>query len=116
MSEFPFSTENILEQCGGNAATAIIVLDEFLNQAPADEAEMLAGLNNNTLITTSKAAHKLKGTAGVLGAEKLHAICAALEIAAKEERTEDAKKLFADLQTESKRCVEYVPIAQQKLK
>ncbi|MDR1289964.1 MAG: Hpt domain-containing protein [Planctomycetaceae bacterium] len=115
MSEFPFSVENILEQCGGSAGTSVIVLGEFLNQVPVDEAEMQDGFNNNTLITTSKAAHRLKGTAGVLGAEKLHALCAALEVAAKEERAEDAKKIFDDLKIESKRCIDYVPTAKQKL-
>ncbi|MDR1478921.1 MAG: Hpt domain-containing protein [Planctomycetaceae bacterium] len=115
MSEFPLSVENILEQCGGSAGTSVIVLDEFLNQVPVDEAEMQDGFNSNTLITTSKAAHRLKGTAGVLGADKLHALCAALEIAAKEGHAEEAKKIFADLQVESKRCIDYVPAAKQKL-
>ncbi|MDR2346324.1 MAG: Hpt domain-containing protein [Planctomycetaceae bacterium] len=115
MSEFPFSVESILEQCGGNAAVALEVLKELMNQVPADETEMQSGFDSNTLITTSKAAHRLKGTAGVLGADKLHALCAALEIAAKEERFDDAKKIFDELKTESKRCIDYVPIVQQKL-
>jgi HPt (histidine-containing phosphotransfer) domain-containing protein len=116
MSDFPFSVENILEQCGGNAAIAATVLDEFLNQVPTDEAEMLDGFNQNTLITTSKAAHRLKGTAGVLGADKLHPLCAALEVAAKENRVNDAKKLFDELKAEAKRCIDFVPTAKQKLK
>jgi HPt (histidine-containing phosphotransfer) domain-containing protein len=116
MSDFPFSVENTLEQCGGNADVAATVLDEFLNQVPADVAEMQDGFNQNSLITTSKAAHRLKGTAGVLGADKLHPLCAALEIAAKENRANDAKKLFDELKTEAKRCVDYVPAAKQKMK
>ncbi|MDR2644315.1 MAG: Hpt domain-containing protein [Planctomycetaceae bacterium] len=115
MNEFPFSLENILEQCGGSASTALLVLNEFLSQVSSDEAEMQNGLDTNVLIKTSKAAHRLKGTAGVLGAEKLHALCAALEIAAKEDRATDTIKIFADLQAESKRCIDYVPTVQQKL-
>ncbi|MDR1484266.1 MAG: Hpt domain-containing protein [Planctomycetaceae bacterium] len=115
MSDFPFSLENVLEQCGGSTVTVVSVLNEFLNQVPTDEAEMLDGFNTNTLITTSKAAHRLKGTAGVLGADKLHTLCAALEIAAKENRAEDAKKIFADLQAETKKCISYVPDALKNL-
>jgi HPt (histidine-containing phosphotransfer) domain-containing protein len=115
MSEFPFSVENILEQCGGNAGVAGDVLKEFLNQAPVDETEMKNGIDTDTLLTTSKASHRLKGTAGVLGADNLHALCAALEIAGKENRMEDAKKIFDNLKTEIKRCIDYVPVVQQKL-
>ncbi|MDR2762465.1 MAG: Hpt domain-containing protein [Planctomycetaceae bacterium] len=115
MSEFPFSVENILEQCGGNAGVAGDVLKEFLNQAPVDESEMKNGIDGNSLLATSKAAHRLKGTAGVLGADNLHALCAALEIAGKDGRADDAKKLFNDLQAEIKRCIDYVPVVQQKL-
>ncbi|MDR1925099.1 MAG: Hpt domain-containing protein [Planctomycetaceae bacterium] len=116
MSEFPFSTDNILEQCGGNADIGIAVLDEFLNQVPTDQAEMQNGLDNNELITTSKAAHRMKGTAGVLGADNLRSICAALEISAKEGNHDDANKLFQELKSELTRCVDYVQTAQQKLK
>lgn len=115
MSNFPFRVENILEQCGGSADTAVTVLDEFLNQVPADEAEMKSGFASQDLLTTSRAAHRLKGTAGVLGADKLHHLCASLEIAAKENRVNEAQETFAQLQLEAENCIDYVPAAKRSL-
>jgi HPt (histidine-containing phosphotransfer) domain-containing protein len=114
-SELPFSMETLMEQCGGMADVVRSVLDAFLEQVPTDTKEMETGLASGDLLTVSKAAHRLKGTAGVLGASKLHPLCAALELAGKQENAEDATKIYSELKTEAQLCVDAVPTAKAKL-
>lgn len=114
-ADLPFSLDTVLEQCGGKAEIAGMVLDEFLNQVPTDLGEMEKCLASNDLVMAGKAAHRLKGTAGVLGAVKLHPLCASMEMAGKEERAEDAAKIFEELKEEAQKCVEAVPSAKAAL-
>jgi HPt (histidine-containing phosphotransfer) domain-containing protein len=114
-SELPFSMETLMEQCGGMVSVVESVLDAFLEQVPTDTNEMETGLASGDLLMVSKAAHRLKGTAGVLGATKLHPLCAALELAGKQGNSEESAKIYNELKSEAQLCVEAVPIAKAKL-
>ncbi|MDR0520545.1 MAG: Hpt domain-containing protein [Planctomycetaceae bacterium] len=113
--EFPFKIETLLEQCGGNKMVGETILDEFLIQVPADTKEMEECLAKGDLTQAGKAAHRLKGTAGVLGASQLHALCYALEIAGKEGNAEGAAKSYPELKAEADRCLAAVPEARTRL-
>ena len=105
----PFTMATILEQCGGSNSTAVMVLEEFLNQAPTDIGEMETCLASGDLLTASKAAHRLKGTAGVLGAVRLHPLCADMELTSKGGDAAKAAEVFAQLKAEAQCCVNAVP-------
>lgn len=111
----PFSLETVLEQCGGKSEIAGMVLDEFLNQVPNDLSEMESSMSAGDWLTAGKAAHRLKGTAGVLGAAKLHPLCASMEMACKEGRTDEVPGIYAELKSEAQKCVEAVPAAKTAL-
>lgn len=113
--DLPINLDTVLEQCGGKAEIAGMVLDEFLNQVPTDIGEMEQCLASGDLITAGKAAHRLKGTAGVLGAAKLHPLCASMELAGKEQRADDAAKFLVELKAEAERCVAAVPTVKELL-
>ena len=113
--DFPFKIETLLEQCGGNKEIGGIVLDEFLVQIDADIKEIESCLASGDLVQAGKVGHRLKGTAGVLGAAKLHALCFALETAGKEGDAETAAKTSPDLKAEADRCVAAVPEARNRL-
>lgn len=104
-----------MEQCGGSKTVVDMVLDEFLTQVPNDTAEMEACMASGDLATASKAAHRLKGTAGTIGAEKLHPLCAAMELACKEGKAQEANSIYAELKKEAQLCVDAVPIAKAKI-
>ncbi|GHT27865.1 hypothetical protein FACS18942_07710 [Planctomycetales bacterium] len=114
-TELPLDTAVILEQTGGKAEIAALVLDEFAIQIPADIAEIETTLAKGDLIAASKAAHRLKGSAGTLGGTKLHPLCAAVELAGKEGRADDIKKLFEDLKAEAKICENAIPAVKAAL-
>ena len=114
-NDLPFKLETLLEQCGGNAEIAKIILDEFLGQVATDTEELDTSLAGGDLEQAGKAGHRLKGSAGVLGAEKLHSLCAALENATKNGSAEDAAKTYAELKAEADCCVAAVPEAKTQL-
>ena len=105
----PFTMATIMEQCGGSKSTAAMVLEEFLNQVPADIGDMETGLASGDLLTASKAAHRLKGTAGVLGAVRLHPICGDMELTCKAGDAAKAAEIFVQLKAEAQVCVDAVP-------
>jgi HPt (histidine-containing phosphotransfer) domain-containing protein len=112
--DFPFKIETLLEQCGGNKAISRVVLDEFLIQAATDIQEMADCLASSNITQVGKVGHRLKGTAGVLGASKLHSLCFALEVAGKEGNSEEASKIYPELKAEAERCVAAVPEARNR--
>ncbi|MCL2709763.1 MAG: Hpt domain-containing protein [Planctomycetaceae bacterium] len=111
----PFKLETLLEQCGGNKDIAGVVLDEFIIQVADDMKEMETSISSGDLIQVGKIGHRLKGTAGVLGAAKLHALCFALETAGKGENAEEVAKIGPELKTEANRCVDAVPEVRGRL-
>ena len=113
--EFPFKIATLLEQCGGSKEVGGIVLDEFLVQVETDTKEMETCLASGDLTQAGKVGHRLKGTAGVLGAAKLHSLCFALEMAGKEGNAETATSAYPELKAEAERCVAAVPEARARL-
>ena len=113
--DFPFKIETLLEQCGGNKTIGEVILDEFLVQIAADIQEMEDSLASGDLQKTGKAAHRLKGTAGVLGAAKLHTLCHALETAGKAGNADESAKVYPELKAETDRCIVAVPEARTRL-
>jgi HPt (histidine-containing phosphotransfer) domain-containing protein len=66
-------------------------------------------------VQAGKVGHRLKGTAGVLGASKLHSLCFAIETAGKNGNAEEAAKIYPELQAEADRCIATVPEARTRL-
>jgi len=113
--DFPFKVASLLEQCGGNREIGKIILDEFLIQASDDIQEIETFLASGNLPQVGKIGHRLKGSAGVLGAEKLQSLCLALEIACKEGNAEETSKVYGELKAEAERCCAAVPEASTQL-
>jgi len=113
--DFPFKIETLLEQCGGNRDVGGVILDEFIIQVASDISELESYINNGDLVQVGKVGHRLKGTAGVLGATKLHTLCIALETAGKDGNAEKAASVYHELKEETDRCVAAVPDARSRL-
>jgi len=113
--DFPIKVKTLLEQCGGSKETGAVILDEFLVQIAADIREIETCLTSGDLVQVGKVGHRLKGTAGVLGADKLHSICFSLEMAGKNENAEEVRKIYPELKAEAGRCAAAVPEARTQL-
>ena len=112
---FPFKITTLMEQCGGNRDVAKVILDEFIIQVANDIKEIETCIAGGNLVQVGKVGHRLKGTAGVLGAAELYTLCFALETAGKGENAEEVAKIVPELTVEANRCVAAVPEAQGRV-
>ena len=113
--DFPIKVKTLLEQCGGNKDIGEVILDEFLAQVVADIQEIEACLASGDLSQAGRVGHRLKGSAGVLGADKLYDICVSMEMAGKNENAEEVAGVFSALKIEVDRCIAAVPEAKTQL-
>ncbi|MGL4943082.1 MAG: Hpt domain-containing protein [Thermoguttaceae bacterium] len=111
MSQEVFDIATLLSQCGGKKEIAGMVLDEFVTQTPADVAAIAKSLADADASAVSKAAHRLKGTAGVIGAHTFHQLCFDVELAGKNGDLAAAATAFVLLEAEAKKCLDFVPTA-----
>ena len=114
-ADFPFKLETLLEQCGGNKDVAGVILDEFIIQVADDMRELETCLASGNLVQIGKIGHRLKGTAGVLGAAKLHALCQTLETEGKNGNAGEVTKVSPEVKAEAEHCVAAVPEARGRL-
>jgi len=113
--DFPFKMETLLEQCGGNKDIAGVIFDEFIIQVADDMKELESCIASGNLMQAGKVGHRLKGTAGVLGAAKLHSLCFAMETAGKGGNAEEVAKISPELKMETEHCVAAIPEAKSRL-
>lgn len=104
-----------MEQIGGSAETAKMVLEEFLRQTPLDLQSIDTFLGAGDLVAAGKTAHSLKGSSGVMGAHELRQIAADLEMACRASEADQSATLNAQLKTEAKRCLEFIPTLMNSL-
>ncbi len=105
----PMDVAVLLGQVGGSAATAEMVLDEFINQTPTDIQNIEENLAKADLSAAGKVAHSLKGTSGVFGAHQLRQLAADMETVCRAEEADKAAELFPQLASEAKRCLDFIP-------
>lgn len=105
----PVDVNFLLEQVGGNADIAKMVIDEFVKQTPLDVENMAKLLNSGDLEAVGKVAHSLKGSSGTCGAAHLRECAAELEMACREGNASKAAEAFNTVNTEATRCMDFVP-------
>ena len=84
-----------LKQMSGNVAVYEKLLSQFAADAERDQTKLRQHLANGEADKARRLAHSLKGSAGTLGAQHLHEICAALEDSIR--RTDDMSVIDAQL-------------------
>lgn len=109
MSEKLFDIEAFLGQCAGKKEIAVMILEEFVKQAPIDLTELETALSGPDLVEASRVAHRMKGTAGVLGTATYHQLCAEMEMACRNENSALAQELLPKVKESAQACVDYVP-------
>jgi HPt (histidine-containing phosphotransfer) domain-containing protein len=100
-----YDRARLVELFGNDARTLAEVEQEFLQTARVAEREIV-GSNDCALI--ARAAHRLKGASGMIGAARLKAIAEALEIAGKAEDLTAARRLLEVFRHEVNRVAEQV--------
>jgi CheY-like chemotaxis protein/HPt (histidine-containing phosphotransfer) domain-containing protein len=76
------------------------LIDAFLQKIPARIDQLVADFARGDLNAASMNAHSLKGSAANLGARRMRAVCAALDMMARNGAVENVASLLADLRAE----------------
>lgn len=116
MSGNLFDIDAMMSQCAGKKEIAEAILDEFLSQTPKDLDELATTFGVGDLVALSKVAHRLKGTAGVLGAKEFHTHCMVLETACRNNEAAAVPGAYIAVLESAKACMDYVPTLRAELK
>ncbi|MBM3645966.1 MAG: Hpt domain-containing protein [Alphaproteobacteria bacterium] len=104
MSE-AYDRGKLVELFGDDPGTLSEVEREFLETARSVEREISTTEN---LLAIARAAHRLKGAAGVIGAVPLHALAKSVEIAAKASDLKTVRGLSPEMRREVERVAAQV--------
>ncbi|HTW54300.1 MAG TPA: ATP-binding protein [Stellaceae bacterium] len=93
-SEPPLDRDKLAELSGGDERLEREILADFRQAADTDAAELTAAIDSADQEQITRAAHRLKGASGMIGALPLAAICSRIETAS---RAGDAAAVAAEI-------------------
>lgn len=102
----PISAQQLLNQCFGNLALVMALLEEFASSSDDQINELLRSVTACDLSAVAEFGHSLRGSASLLSAGRLHGVASDLETAAKAGDFVEVVKMTQELQDEMQRCVE----------
>jgi HPt (histidine-containing phosphotransfer) domain-containing protein len=108
MTQAAYDRDKLIELFGDDPATLAEVEREFLDTARTAERE-IKGTDDFTAI--ARAAHRLKGASGMIGAAVLRQIAEAVERAAKDEDLPSVRRLREMFSREVRRVAEQAGVA-----
>ncbi|MCC6123667.1 MAG: PAS domain S-box protein [Pirellulales bacterium] len=111
----PLDFDVLLDRCMGDAGFAAALLEELESGGPSRLEEITRQIRAGAAVDAGKAAHSLKGAAGIVGAEPLRAVAAEIETAGKAGDIELAAALLQEMRAEMRRCLEYLPEIRERL-
>jgi HPt (histidine-containing phosphotransfer) domain-containing protein len=95
------------------------MFESIVKMFPAEASRLLAGIDEGLVSSdwplVLSAAHELRGVAGLISAESLHALIIQLEEAVLEKRASDISNLLGTVKDEVSRCLDYIPVALAEL-
>ncbi len=101
----PYDRAKLVELFGDDPATLAEVERDFLDTARGAEREIRGTVD---CVAIARAAHRLKGASGMIGAVTLHRLSETIERTAKAEDLASARRLFDLLSQEVRRLAEHV--------
>jgi HPt (histidine-containing phosphotransfer) domain-containing protein len=100
-----YDHDRLVELFGDNPSTLAEVEHEFLETARVAEKEIV---NTTDVGVIARAAHRLKGASGMIGASALHGIAQAVERAAKANNLAGVRRLQESFSQEVERVAQQV--------
>lgn len=96
--EFPVELDRLHELSRGDTEFQLDMLETFLEDAPSYINDAKKALASNDCAAIHARAHQLKGASSMVGIRKMPEVAARLDALAKENRTEGAQELLAELE------------------
>ena len=109
MGPFPIDSEGLMSRCLGKISFALMLLDEFESSGKRNVERIVQHVIKNEALAAAEAAHALKGTAGIIGAQVLQQLAAEIEDAGRDGQSTIQLALIHELQSEMGRCLAFIP-------
>lgn len=103
-----FDYRRLLEEWSGNETLLLKLLDTFNRESASDLAALEAALADNAMARVIKLAHRIKGSAAVVGAWQVHEQAAMLETYGRRCELSNSLVCLDVLRAELKRCQGFV--------
>ncbi len=104
----PMDLDLAIEEFGGNEGLLCSVAGGFIEQVQAQLPVLRQAIDDGDHETLRAESHKIKGAAGNLTAEALSQAARALEMIAREQKTDQADEAFDEFETQYGRLREYL--------
>ena len=111
---FPIDSEGLMSRCLGKISFALMLLEEFESSGKRNVEKIVKHVERNEPLAAAEAAHALKGTAGIIGAEVLQQLAAEIEVAGRGGQSTIQLALVHGLQAEMGRCLDFIPAFRDK--
>ena len=111
----PINYEELISRCMGNLAFAEELLADFEADLPRRMEEVTSRIAQGNAKDAGEVAHSLKGAAGIVGAEAVQRIAAAMEETGKSGKLQDVTILLDELHAATRQFLEVVPAVASKL-
>ncbi|MEJ7592166.1 MAG: Hpt domain-containing protein [Planctomycetaceae bacterium] len=105
----PIDSEGLMSRCLGKISFALMLLEEFESSGKRNVEKIVEHVERNELLAAAEAAHALKGTAGIIGAEVLQRLAAEIEDAGRGGQSTIQLALVHGLRAEMGRCLDFIP-------
>ena len=92
--------EGLLKRVRGNETLLLSLLQQFLQDMPAQMTQFQQSVTNTDFARVTSLAHTLKGVVGNLSGQRLFALAAAMELAGGQEDKQEVEGLWPDLLSE----------------
>jgi HPt (histidine-containing phosphotransfer) domain-containing protein len=115
ISDAPITLNELLARCLNKTPVALRVLEAFAADAPGTIGQLRGAIEAGDAPSVAAAAHKIKGSAANLAAEKIRDAAYELEMCGRAGNLEAAPRLLARLEAEVERCNHFLPQAQRVL-
>jgi CheY-like chemotaxis protein/HPt (histidine-containing phosphotransfer) domain-containing protein len=113
-ADHPFDLSMLIERCSNNVDLASVVMAKFQKQAADALVQIEDRIKRSDGGELAGLAHGLKGTAGIVSADRLQKVLAELEQIGRSSRLEMADECFQRVRQEIGRCSAYIDEARSR--
>jgi HPt (histidine-containing phosphotransfer) domain-containing protein len=104
-----FDMEKMLKSWGNDHSFVQRLIMKFSARAPDDLQKLREAMERNDATEAQRLAHRLKGAAGYVAAEKVRQLAAQLEVMAREGDLSNTEARLSELAAELQRCTDEAP-------
>ena len=109
-SSSPLNDQAVLEDCGGDVATKLLLLEAFRSNGPQKVTEISRRVRDRDSRGIAAAARDLKSSANAVSAKTLRDLAAAVEKSCGSVGRECQTSLVTKLRQEMDRCLEHISL------